>query len=67
MVKANTSFLIGSSPNMLHFVRAFSIYACLGPEDVCCIEKYETMELLYISKTLLKMANGGCISHWICP
>ena len=45
--------------NMLHYVRTFSIYACVRPKDLGCIKEVRNHEKFCSSKTLLKMAVGG--------
>ena len=44
---------LSASPNMMHFVRAFLIYACL-----LLSRRLEIMKQLYTSKTFSKTAGG---------
>ena len=51
------------SPNMMHYVHIFSTYACSRRRIIVIKEpkRFEITEKFYASKTLLKMAVGGCI------
>ena len=58
------------SPNMMHFVRTFSMTRALGVRLIVIEKGPEIMEKLHSSKTCLKMAGGGVhppYTPWIRP
>ena len=57
---------VNVSPNIMHFVRTFSIMLVLGMRLIA-IENFKIMEKLYSSKTCLKMAGGGMHSPHLYP
>ena len=49
------TLILSDSPNMMHFVRTFSI---MGDYGALLSKRYEIMEKLYTSKKFLKLAGG---------
>ena len=65
------SLILNASPNMMHFVRTFSITCALDVRlRIMLSKRFEIMEKLCTSKTFLKMAGGrmhSCIPLILAP